>query len=502
MPDDLKFLLTTLSYLILLAPLCLVVLLGLASLFDKPLGERAISFSIQVAIWIGLVSSVIFLGVMLTANLRKVPIELGNWVDVANAHEHAHQTQPSGHEYHYHFSIKFIFDRLSVPFVILSYVLCGTIGAFATRYMHREPGFNRFFTLFTIFLLGMIVTSLAGTIETLFAGWELVGLSSAMLVAFFHERTSPVRNGLRVWSIYRISDAALLTTAVVLHHLKGEGDFIQLLGDASWPDQHALVKHGLSQFQVLATGCLLIVAAAGKSALVPFSGWLPRAMEGPTPSSAVFYGALSVHLGAFLLLRTSPLIDQSLILGLIVITIGLLTAFAASLFGRVQTDIKSALSFASLTQVGIIVAEVGGSCALLNLAGEGSDSWLATIGTGLRYFSLIHLLGHACLRTLQFVRAPTLLHDYRLMENALGERISNRVTQAQIQSNRRQLWWYRFALERGYLDAILKDYIVMPLLRVWGHFERWEQQWLNWLSGTIEINEKERHHSSPVEDNL
>ena len=107
----------------------------------------------------------------------------------------------------------------------------------------------------------------------------------------------------------------------------------------------------------MAVGLLLFLAAAGKSALVPFSGWLPRAMEGPTPSSAVFYGALSVHLGAFLLLRFSPLLDASLTLRLVVIGAGLVTALFAATAERVQTDIKSELCFASLTQVGLIVAE-------------------------------------------------------------------------------------------------------------------------------------------------
>src|SRR6185369_12711495 len=106
------------------------------------------------------------------------------------------------------------------------------IGGFANRYMHRERGFNRFFVFYALFLTGMVVTSLAGTIETLFAGWEMVGLSSALLVAFFHDRPAPVRNGLRVWAVYRISDAALLIASVVLHHLYGGGDFDMLLGGA------------------------------------------------------------------------------------------------------------------------------------------------------------------------------------------------------------------------------------------------------------------------------
>src|SRR5439155_14901071 len=99
------------------------------------------------------------------------------------------------------------------------------ITAFTTRYLHREPGYNRFFALYALFVLGMILTSLAGTIETLFAGWELAGLSSALLVAYFQERPPPVRNGLRVWVVYPVSDAALLLAAIVLHHLHGEGDF-------------------------------------------------------------------------------------------------------------------------------------------------------------------------------------------------------------------------------------------------------------------------------------
>src|SRR2546423_7325573 len=154
--------------------------------------------------------------------------------------------------------------------------------------MHREHGYNRFFVLYALFVVGMVLAALAGTIETLFVGWELVGLSSALLVAYFQERPAPVRNGLRVWVVYRVSDAALLLAAIVMHHLRGAGDFDKLLGAGPWPEGHAAVAGG----PALAVGLLLIVAAAGKSALGPFSGWLPRAMEGPTPSSPVVYGAL------------------------------------------------------------------------------------------------------------------------------------------------------------------------------------------------------------------
>jgi len=304
-----------------------------------------------------------------------------------------------------------------------------------------------------------------GTIETLFAGWELVGLSSALLVAFFQERPNPVRNGQRVWVVYRIADAALLIAAVALHHVTGEGDFAGLMGSGAWPDGQAILPNGqpaLEPHQALLIGSLLLVAAAGKSALIPFSGWLPRAMEGPTPSSAIFYGALSVHLGAYLLLRVSPILELSFALSAAVVVLGLATAIHASLAGRVQTDVKSALSYACLTQLGIIVVE---------------------IGLGFRYLPLVHIIGHACLRTLQFLRAPTLLHDYHSLENAIGGHLPQAGGGGERMPAAWRLRLYRYGLERGYLDAWLADFIVRPFVRMFQTFDGWERRWTDFLAG-------------------
>jgi len=425
------------------APVALLCVLGLFSLLGRPLAEQHVGRLVPLAIFAGLLASLGMVAVMILRDTRHVTVELGNWIEIP----------------HYHFSLKFLFDRLSLPFVVLAYILCGTIGAFAHRYLHREPGFNRFFVFYALFVMGMAITALAGTIETLFAGWEMVGLSSALLVGYFHERAAPVRNGLRVWSVYRVSDAALLIAAVALHHLTGEGDFDKLLGTPPWPEGVA----ALTQNQALVVGLLLLVAAAGKSALIPFSGWLPRAMEGPTPSSAVFYGALSVHLGAFLLLRASPVLVLSPWVGGAVVALGLGTAVFAALTVRAQTDIKCALSFASLTQVGIIVAE---------------------IGLGLRYIALLHILGHACLRTLQFLRAPTLLQDYHTLENAIGANLPRAPgVWERLLPARTRAWFYRLAMERGYWDSWLTDYVARPLLRLFQTFDAWERNWTDWLAG-------------------
>lgn len=457
-----------LGVVVVAAPVVLTVVLGISSLVERPLHEERSSRLVEAAIVSGLLAAIAVLATMLVVGTRHVALELGDWVEVSNA---------------YRFTIKFVFDRLSVPFVILSFVLTGTIGAFASRYMHRERGFNRFFMLYAIFVLGMVVTSLAGTIETLFAGWELVGLSSALLVGFYQERPAPSRNALWIWCVYRVSDAALLLAAVTMHHLRGEGDFDALLGFAPWPE----AQSDVTSTQALVVGLLLLIAAAGKSALVPFSGWLPRAMEGPTPSSAVFYGALSVHMGAFLLMRTSPLLERSLLLSALVVALGLTTALFAYVAGTVQTDIKSALSFASLSQVGIIVAEIGvaGVAGWVGEhSGSGITSWADRAALWLRYVALVHFLGHACLRTLQFLRAPTLLHDYHPLENAIGEhlpqltapsrRIANRHSEARL---------YRLAAERGYLDAALIAFVVTPLVRTFRWCDSLERRWTDWLSG-------------------
>jgi len=463
MPDY-DHLSVVLGVVVVACPLLLTMVLGVTSLLDRKLAETTTGKLVYAATLPGLLAAVAVLAIMLIVGKHHVAIGPWDWVLIPRL---------------YHFSVKFVFDRLSVPFVILSYILSGTIGAFATQYMHREPGFNRFFVLYAVFLLGMVVTSLAGTIETLFAGWELVGLSSALLVAFFQERPAPARNGQSVWVIYRVSDAALLLAAVVMHHLRGEGDFDKLLGAGDWPEAHS----SLASSVALGVGLLILLAAAGKSALVPFSGWLPRAMEGPTPSSAVFYGALSVHLGAFLLLRVSPLLECSVWLSAAVFALGLTTAVYAYLAGSVQTDIKSALSFASLSQVGIIVAE---------------------IGLGFRYVALVHLLGHACLRTLQLVRAPSLLQDYHTLENAIGAHLPRPGTPWSRRADRLgHARLYRAALERGYLDAMLVAFIAAPFVRTFRWCDALERRWTDFLSGGASRKSDEvKPHFETIEEFL
>lgn len=427
------------------APLLLLSAFGLSAFFTRKLGEKAMARWTAGCVSFGLLSVLGMLGMMLWTGEREVVVEVGDWVSLP----------AEG----FHFRVKFLFDRLSVPFAALTFMLVGVTGAFANRYLHREPGYRRFFLYFAVFLLGMVVAALAGTIETLFIGWELVGLASALLVAFFHERPAPVVNAQRIWTIYRISDAAFLIAALTLHHSSGGGDFAALTGSGPWPNSEGSFAPG----QALGVGMLLLLAAMGKSALVPFSGWLPRAMEGPTPSSAVFYGALSVHLGAYLLLRAGPILDASPILCGMVVLVGAASAAFGVVAGRVQTDVKTALAYASLTQVGVITAE---------------------IGLGFRYLALIHIIGHACQRTLQLLRSPSLLYDYRALEDALGGPIPHApgmIERRLSPDARRRI--YRFGLNRAQFDASLDRYVVRPFVRAFRWCDRIERRWTDFLGG-------------------
>jgi NAD(P)H-quinone oxidoreductase subunit 5 len=418
---------SVLLLLTLAPPLVLFIALSVLSLLGQPASERTTGRLVSAAQLVSLAAAV---GLALTWRGR-VDVSLGRMVVIEG----------------YAFEFRLMVDGLSLTYLILTLLLSGVTGLFAHRYLHREPGFNRFFVLYALFVVGLQFSALAGSMETLVAAWELVGVASVMLVGFFHERPEPIRNALRVWAIYRIGDLALILAGCLAHHWTGSGSF-----DVVFASGHASL------------GLLLLIAAMGKSALVPFSSWLPRAMEGPTPSSAIFYGALSVHLGAFLLLRASELLDAHPWVSWLVVAVGLTTALHGTFVGHVQTDIKCALAYASMTQVGIIFVE---------------------IGLGGRVIPLVHLAGHACLRTLQFLRAPSLLHDLHRVENAIGSHLPRtglhfeRWFPAALRSR-----LYRVALERGYLEAILRDIVTRPFLWIAERLDRVERAWIRLLEGS------------------
>jgi len=332
----------------------------------------------------------------------------------------------------YRFPLVLMADRLSTPFLVMTAVLSGLIGQFSATYLHRERGFFRFFLLLHLFAFGSLLAFAAGSFDLLAGGWELVGITSVLLIGFFQLRPAPVENGLRVFAVYRACDIGLLVGVFAMHQWAGTASF-----DGGFPmlaGSHAVIV------------CLLmLLAASGKAAQVPFSGWLPRAMEGPTPSSAIFYGAISIHAGAYLLLRIQPLLAQSILASVLVILIGVATAIHGTIVGRASADAKTSLAYASLTQVGVVFVE---------------------IGIGWTSIAVVHILGHATVRTMQFLRAPSMLHDYHQMHSAMGGEIIPGRQFEDLLPERVTLWLYRWAFDRGHLDTFLDRWVIDPLLWV------------------------------------
>ncbi len=422
------------------SPALLFAILGGASLVNRPLSERwtgSLAVGAMLLAWAALTTALVVYGATSTGGRL---LSYGEW---SSSHEGG-------------IAIEFLVDRLSLGFAALSAAIAGVVSAFSNRYLHRESGYNRYFVLLAMFVTGMLLVALAGNVEVLFVGWELVGLSSALLVAFFHERPAAVSNALRVFSVYRIGDAAMLSAAVLLRHVAGTDSLSLLFGGA-----RAASTAGLTGTNATIIAVLLIVAVAGKSALLPFSSWLPRAMEGPTPSSAVYYGSLSIHAGCFLLLRSAPLLEQAPAARILAGALGAATAIFAGITTRVQSDVKSSLAYASLTQVGLIVVEI-------------AIGWYG--------IAFVHLAGHASFRLLQFLSAPNVLHDLHGIENAMGDRPSrsgSAVGGLMTERTARDL--YLFALERGFQDSVLERVVVEPFVRIARVLTRLDA----WLCGAV-----------------
>lgn len=420
-----------LSWIALAVPLLPVgafVLLGAGVLrWGRPddRGERVIAALTGAVFTLSAAGALVAAGIFFASPHRALVLHRGAWFSAEG----------------YSFDVTFLIDRLSVTMMVLTSVITGAIGRFSFRYLHREPGFVRFFMLLTLFAAGMLFLVEAGSADLLAVGWEMVGLSSALLIAYFHHREAPVRASFRAYVTYRACDVGLLVGAVLLHQTARTTDFAELYGASQWP---AAAPAAMSAPAATWIALAFVLAAMGKSALFPVGGWLPRAMEGPTPSSALFYGALSVHAGVYLLLRLAPLFERSPVASGVLVVLGLVTALYGNLVWRVQSDVKSALAFASMTQVGLMVAEVG---------------------LGWHTLALVHLVGHSSLRGLQLLRAPSALVDALRIQHANeGKLLEDFTTGTRLLSPAamRRTYWLTHA--RFHLDVALGRVFIEPFL--------------------------------------
>lgn len=340
----------------------------------------------------------------------------------------------------------------SASIMTLFMLILGLVGRFSSTYLHREQGYERFFLLLWLFAASVSLVLASARADFLLIGWELVGITSVLLIGFFREREQPVKASIRAWITYRSCDVALILAIVGMHHEASTLDWNAL----------ALLAPQWSTPARWGFGLLLIIGAMGKSAQAPLTGWLPRAMEGPTPSSALFYGAISVHLGAWLLLEARPILAATPALLVIMGVVGLSTAISASMISRTRPDIKSALAWATAAQLGVI--------------------WIE-IALGLTTLATLHILAHALLRTVQMLRAPMTLHELRVRHAASQGQLLSPTAWTHKLPQAWQPRLYALATSNFHMDALLDRLIISPVLALSTALDHMDQRTCELVTG-------------------
>lgn len=334
------------------------------------------------------------------------------------------------------FALNLFMDSYSLCFMVVATFLTGIILIFSRSYLHREKGYKRFFNNLKFFYFGLMVVLLAGNLETLFIGWEVLGVTSFFLIGFYRERYLPVKNALKVISLYRIADIALLLGIWVSHHYFSHSiNFNEAIGfEEVMPH---IFSPAFYQFFIPVT---FLLAAMVKSAQVPFSSWLPRAMEGPTTSSAIFYSSLSVHMGVFLLIRTAPFWESNMAFKLVIAFVGIITCIMATLTAGVQSTVKTQIAYSSIAQIGLMFIEVA---------------------LGLYWLAIIHFACNALLRSHQLLVSPSVL-SYRIHDQYFHFTPPPQTSTAGIW-NKIKLSLYVICIKEFNLDEYMYRFLWNPL---------------------------------------
>jgi NADH-quinone oxidoreductase subunit M len=240
-------------------------------------------------------------------------------------------------------------DPLAAVMMVITTSISLITAVFSLGYLHRERGHLRYFALLSAFVGGMLLLVTADGYLGLFVGWEWVGVTSALLIGFYQDREAPVRAGARAFITNRVGDVGLVLGGAILTHEVGGTDFAIVTAHIA----------GAPGWVAPAVGASFLLAAACKSAQWPFSSWIVHAMEGPTTTSGLFYGAVMINAGVYLLLRSAPILVETPAVMLATVAVGLITFVWATATGLTQPDAKTSLLFATLSQLGLMFMGVG-----------------------------------------------------------------------------------------------------------------------------------------------
>ncbi|MCU0508935.1 MAG: NADH-quinone oxidoreductase subunit L [Anaerolineae bacterium] len=288
-----------------------------------------------------------------------------------------------------------LIDPLSIVMALVVTGVGFLIHVYSTGYMHDDPRFPRFFAYLNLFILMMLTLVLADNYLLMFVGWEGVGLASYLLIGFWFEKPSAADAGKKAFIVNRIGDFGLLLAIMVIWTGLGSLRFTEVF-------EAAPEVWGVGNIAVMTATMLMLLAATGKSAQIPLYVWLPDAMEGPTPVSALIHAATMVTAGVYMIARSAPLFDLAPTTGNWVAWIGVATALIAGTIALTQTDMKRILAYSTVSQLGFM---------------------FVAVGVGAYAAGIFHLITHAFFKALLFLGAGSVMHglhgelDIRKMGN-------------------------------------------------------------------------------------
>ena len=285
---------------------------------------------------------------------------------------------------HFHVSISFRVDSLSLIMVLIVTGVGLLIHIYSIGYMKGDPGIHRYFAYLNLFMFMMLTLVMADNFVLLFLGWEGVGLCSYLLIGFWFEDPKKAAAGKKAFIVNRIGDFGFLLAMILIAVKLGSLSFTDVLNTASLST--------LSPEVVTVITLLLFLGAVGKSAQIPLYIWLPDAMAGPTPVSALIHAATMVTAGVYLIVRCGILFALSPFTMGVISTMGILTAFFAATMAITENDIKKTLAYSTISQLGYM---------------------FAAVGVGAFAAGIFHLMTHAFFKALLFLGAGSVIHGLK-----------------------------------------------------------------------------------------
>ena len=283
----------------------------------------------------------------------------------------------------------FLFDSLTATMLIIVTFVSSLVHLYSSSYMSQDPHLPRFMSYLSLFTFFMLMLVTADNYVQMFLGWEGVGLASYLLINFWFTRIQANKSAMKAMIVNKIGDFGLSLGIVLIFYVFSTFDFSIIFNATPAFLNEKFIFLGFNLDKITVISLLLFVGAVGKSAQIGLHTWLPDAMEGPTPVSALIHAATMVTAGVFVILRSSPIIEYSNFSLLIITVIGSLTAFMAATIGAVQNDLKKVIAYSTCSQLGYMIL----ACGLSNYS-----------------IALFHLMNHAFFKALLFLSAGSVIH--------------------------------------------------------------------------------------------